>query len=201
MWNMKYSLTLTRWHKVAERINAALKEREARVLAAFTATTISAWNKEGAEEKAAEIAVRAKSDLTLVETGAAAVAGIRSALAVRNAELGIAARLAEVEALKRRVRLYRDIVEKQTTDMVRPEAVRHVPDALAPEESGFLGRRTAQAITLAIADKALLDALRIALVREQARAHALLDEIADANRAQLELDLPQDLVEIAGLAA
>ena len=38
---MKYTLTLTRWHKVAERINAALKEREANVKTAFTATAIS----------------------------------------------------------------------------------------------------------------------------------------------------------------
>ncbi len=37
---MKYTLTLSRWHKVAERINVALKEREANVKAAFTAT---AW--------------------------------------------------------------------------------------------------------------------------------------------------------------
>jgi hypothetical protein len=27
---MKYTLTLSRWHKVAERIQSALKEREAR---------------------------------------------------------------------------------------------------------------------------------------------------------------------------
>lgn len=53
---MQYALTLSRWHKVAERINAALKERESDVKAAFTATTISPWNKEGVEEKAAEIA-------------------------------------------------------------------------------------------------------------------------------------------------
>lgn len=50
------TLTLTRWHKVAERINAALKVREDRSLAALTATTISTWNKQGVEEKARDIA-------------------------------------------------------------------------------------------------------------------------------------------------
>lgn len=53
---MKLTLTLTRWHKVAERINAAFKLREERSLAALTATTISPWNKEGIEEKARDIA-------------------------------------------------------------------------------------------------------------------------------------------------
>ncbi len=72
---MKYTLTLSRWHKVAERINAALKEREAIVKAAFTATAISPWNKEGVEEKAADIARRASEALALVEAGGPAGAG------------------------------------------------------------------------------------------------------------------------------
>lgn len=197
---MKYSLTLTRWHKVAERINAALKEREARALAALTATAISPWNKEGVESKAAEIAERAISDIALVEAGTAAVARIRAALGQRNAELGISERLAEADAANRRAKLYRDLLEKQDADMVRPADVRHVPAAVAGEEP-IWPRRAAPAITLAIADKALLDALRAKLAREQARSHALLDAIADANREKLELELVDELVEIAGLAA
>jgi hypothetical protein len=81
--NMKRTLTLTRWHKVAERINGALKEAEARAVTAFTAALISPWNKEGIEQKAAGIATRGKADLALVEQGSAAVAAIRSALAER----------------------------------------------------------------------------------------------------------------------
>ena len=72
---MKFTLTLTRWHKVAERINAALKVREERSLEALTATMISPWNKEGIEEKARDIAAHARADLALVEVGTAAVAG------------------------------------------------------------------------------------------------------------------------------
>jgi len=127
---MNHSLTLTRWHKVAERINAALKEREARVIAAFTAATISPWNKEAVEDKAAGIAARAKADLALIEHAAAAVATIRSALALRNAELGISARLAEVEAANRRVALYREVLDKQTVDMVREKLELDLPPGL-----------------------------------------------------------------------
>jgi hypothetical protein len=197
---MKYSLTLTRWHKVAERINAALKEREARALAVLTATAISPWNKEGIEAKSEDLAVRARSDLALIETGTAAVAAIRAALAKRNAELGISERLAEADAVNRRVKLYRELLEKQSADMVRPADVRHVPATIAGDDAGWI-RRSAATITLAIADKALLDELRAKLAREQARAHALLDAVADANREKLELDLADELVEIAGLVA
>ncbi|MGH8633523.1 MAG: hypothetical protein ACRET7_05250, partial [Burkholderiales bacterium] len=87
---MKYTLTLSRWHKIVERINAALKERESNVKKTFTAITISPWNKEGIEEKVTAIARRAAEDLALIETGVRAVAQVRAALAIRNAELGIA---------------------------------------------------------------------------------------------------------------
>jgi len=198
---MKHMLTLTRWHKIVERINAALKGRDARVVAAFTAATISPWNKEGVEQKAADMAARAKGDLAVVEEGTAAVAAIRSALAHRNAEIGIAARLAEVEAANRRIALYRAVLEKQSVDMVQPEHVRHVPALAVPESELSWGRREPPRITLQVADAALLAELTSKLAREQARSHALLDEIADLNREKLELDIAPELHEIAGLAA
>ena|SRR2546425_3639072 len=198
---MKHTLTLTRWHKVAERINAALKERDARAIAAFTAATISPWNKEGVEQKAAAIGARAKADLAIVETGTAAVAAIRAALARKNAELGIAARLAEVEAANRRLALYRSVLDKQSVDMVEPEHVRHVPAHAVPEGESSWARRDPPRITLQVADAALLAEIASKLAREQARAHMLLDEIADLNREKLELDLASELEEIAGLAA
>ncbi len=199
---MKYTLTLSRWHKVAERINAALKEREANVKTAFTATTISPWNKEGVEEKAAEIGRRAADDLALVEAGARAVAAIRAALATRNSELGISGRLAEVEGANRRAALYRVIIEGQKPDMVRPEGVRALPAELVGEtESWGFARRSALGVTLQTADRALVESLREKLSREQGYATRLLDEVADLNREKLEIDVPQEVIGIAGLAA
>lgn len=198
---MKHTLTLSRWHKVTERLNAGSKECEARALAALTATTVSPWNKKGVEAKAAEIAERARADLAVVESATSAVARIRSALALRNVELGISARLAEADAANRRAKLYRELLEKQGVDMVKPVDMRHVPGTVGADETFSFGRRAGPVITLAIADKTLLDVLRAKLAREQARAHALLDEVADANRDKIELELEGELVEIAGLAA
>jgi hypothetical protein len=185
---VKYTLTLTRWHKVAERIKAAIKESEARAIAAFTATAISPWNKEGVEVKAFEIAARGKADVAFVETGLSAVAEIRAALTRRNAGLGIADKLAEADAVNRRAALYLAIVEKQRADMVRPEDLRHVPQA-------------GGAITLAIAERPLVEELALKLAADQARMHALLDEVAELNRSKLELELPDELAIVAGLAA
>jgi hypothetical protein len=198
---MKQTLTLSRWHKVAERMHSAMKERETAVKSAYTATAISPWNKAAVEQKAAEIARRAAEDLALVENGAQAVATIRAALALRNAALGVSARLAEAEAARRRAALYRAIVEGQKPDMVRPEDVRALPAALVGEtESWGFGRRTAVTVTLQTADPALLAELRAKLAREEGRATRLLDEVADLNRERLEIDVPDELARIAGLA-
>jgi hypothetical protein len=198
---MQYTLTLSRWHKVAERISTALKAREMDVKAAFTATTISAWNREGVEEKAAEIARRAADDLALIEAGMRAVAAIRAALAIRNAALGVSGKLAEAEAANPAAALYKAIIDGQKVDMVRPESVKALPAALAGEADAGFGRRTAAVVTLQIANTAQVESLREKLAREQARATRLLDEVADLNREKIEIDLPREVVEIAGLAA
>jgi len=199
---MKFTLTLSRWHKVAERIHAALKEREVEVKAAFTATTISPWNKEGVEEKAVEIARRAALDLALIEVGVRALSYIRAALGTRNAELGVSAKLADAESAKRAVALYKSIIEGQNVDMVRPQSVGTLPPGLIGEADGFgFGRRAAAVVTLQVVSADLVESLREKLASEQARATRLLDEVADLNREKLELDVPREVLGIAGLAA
>jgi len=197
---MKYTLTLSRWHKVAGRIKTAIRESESHAVAAFTATAISPWNKEGVETKAFELAARGKADVAFVESGLDVVAAIRAALARRHAELGIGDKLAEADAVSRRAALYRTILEKQHADMVQPENVRHVPAAAADEEVYFT-RRPSASIILAIADHAFLEELRLKLAADRARSHALLDEVADLNGSKLELELPDELTIVAGLAA
>lgn len=198
---MKYMLTLSRWHKVAERINAAVKERESHVKTAFNATAISPWNKDGIEEKAANIVQRALEDLALAEIGTAAVATIRSALAHQNAVSGVSAKLAEAEAANRRASLYKAVIDGQKADMVRPQSVRDLPDLAGEgEEIGYL-RRGAPVVTLQTADREVIESLRKKLERDQSRANRLLDEVADLNREKLEIDVPREVIGIAGLPA
>ncbi len=196
---MNFKLTLSRWHKVTERINAALKESETRIKAAFTGTTVSSWNKDGIEEKAADIARRAELDLVLVEVGTRAVEVIRSTLAIRNAELGIAGRLAQVEGANRRASLYKAVIEGQKPDMVRAASVQNLPMQI--DQSDWLSRRSALVVTLQTADPHLLEELRKKFASEQAIAVRILDEIADLNRETIEIEMPTEVMEMAKLAA
>jgi hypothetical protein len=200
---MKCTLTLSRWHHVAERINTAIKEREAGVKAAFTGTSVSPWNKDDIENKAARLARRAADDLQMFEIGLQVIATIRAALAQRNAELGVSAKLAEVGSANRRAALYKAVLDGQTVDMVRPENVRTLPaEAMRNADSWGFGRRhTEGAVTIELADAELLDSLRARLAQTQGRAVRLLDEIADLNREKVEIDVPEAVAAIAGLAS
>jgi hypothetical protein len=61
-------------------------------------------------------------------------------------------------------------------------------------------RRSSASLTLQTAEPALLDALRAKLASEQARATRLLDEVADLNREKLEIDMRDEVLQVAGLA-
>jgi len=198
---MKYTLTLSRWHKVTERINAALKDSEATIRTAYTDTTISPWNKADIEAKVTAIGDRALEELDRFAAGAKAVATIRTMLARRNAELGISDRLAAADAANRRAAIYKSVLDGQKVDMVRPEDVPALPAELIGETGSWgLGRRTSHTVTLQVADSALIESLREKFASEKAQATRLLDEVADLNRDKIEIDLAQEVIGIAGLA-
>ncbi|MGZ8203737.1 MAG: hypothetical protein ACXWUB_10865, partial [Burkholderiales bacterium] len=106
------------------------------------------------------------------------------------------------ESAKRRAVLYKAVLDGQKADMVRPDGVCALPAGLAAEPDAFgFGRRSSASLTLQTADPALIESLREKLAREQARATRLLDEVADLNRERLEIDVPNEVLQIAGLAA
>jgi superfamily II DNA or RNA helicase len=116
--------------------------------------------------------------------------------------LELQSKRALTESAKVIVRWYKAIIEGQKADMVRPDSVRGLPAVLTGEADAFgFGRRTAAVVTLQIANVTLVGSLREKLAREQARATRLLDEVADLNREKVEIDVPQEVIGIAGLAA
>ncbi|MCC6472845.1 MAG: hypothetical protein IT514_03775 [Burkholderiales bacterium] len=77
-----------------------------------------------------------------------------------------------------------------------------LPAELIGESDAWgLSRRTVVALTLQTADRELLEALREKLAGELADSVRVLDEIADLNREKLEIDVPQEVLGLAGLAA
>jgi len=68
-------------------------------------------------------------------------------------------------------------VAERINGALKEEHVRYVSAAAVPESEATWGRREAPRIALQLADAALLAELASKLAREQARAHALRDEL------------------------
>ncbi len=198
MESKRFELTLSRWHKVAERLSALAAERVKLAKDLYTNTQVSSWNKAGVTERAARLAEEAKAALGLHSLLVDAIVAIRSRLALRNAELGVSAKLSELAGLERRIGMLNAILQGQFPDMVRPVDLGEVPRELA-EDRGFL--KSATRITLRLLPDAEYEAMRAEHSALQGRAHALADAVADLNRSRMELELHVSIARLAGLPA
>jgi hypothetical protein len=101
-----FELTLTRWHKVAERLSALASEKAAEAKQVYTGTAVSSWNKARVADMGLRLANDAEAALALYGRLLDTVVEIRTCLAIRNAEIGVSAKLTELQGLKRRISLH-----------------------------------------------------------------------------------------------
>ena len=191
-------LTLTRWHKVGERLSALASEKAAEARQVYTGTAVSSWNKVGVADMGLRLAQEADAALALHGKLLDAVVAIRTRLAIRNAEIGVSAKLTELQGLKRRVSALADILAGQKPDMVRPADFAGVPADLV-DERGY--SKSPLKLALRLLDDEAAASMRAGLASFQTRMHALADEIADLNRARIVVPLDPDVARLAGIAS
>jgi hypothetical protein len=193
-----FELTLTRFHKVAERLSALASEKANEAKQIYTETTVSSWNKTGVADMGLRIAQEAETALTLYRKLLDTVVTIRSRLAVRNAEIGVSVKLTELQGLKRRITAFTEILVGQKADMVRPADIVEVPRDLV-DDRGFT--KSPLKLTLRLLDDAAVAAMRAEFATLQTRAHTLTDEISDLNRNRIKVELDDEIARLAGIAS
>lgn len=191
------NLTLSRWHKVAERLAREYTETIYNAKQALTQTRVFTYLGE-----TQEAALRAESEEWQRRLARAfrvqdAVADIRRALGEANAKNGVNAQLAELDKLNRRLKALTEIIEGQGADMIAIEELRNIPQDYMIERDRFDSTRPSLRVRLL--DRDALSRLRQELETVRSRAYALSDEIAERNRATLTLELSEEIAGIAGL--
>lgn len=198
MATSNYTLPLSRWHHVADRIRESGDRKHKAAIQALgntqlnpgvplDATQIQALKARG--QKALEQAAEARLAL---ET----VGFIRQELARVNAEKGITARLAKAEALRR---VIKQLGEYSAIDLLTRVPVDNI-GSVAKDAQGsndLYGRRAG--LPVALVSSEALDTLTADVGQLEAEVAAITDEIADLNRTTLTLELPVDLAKAAGL--
>ena len=192
-----YTLTLTRWHKVAERLARDFGESASECRSTLTQTVISAYLGEEQEQFLQAQTQNALGNLERAFRIQDAVAHIRHLVGNANVHEGVAAKLAEFDKLNRRVKTLSEVVDSQSTDMVSVTQLRSIPKDYVADGASYDSKRPKIKVrTLGMQD---LEKLASQLDATRKAAYALSDEVSDLNKAKLSIELETDVASAAGL--
>ena len=191
-----HTLTLSRWHKVAERLSRDYTETVFKAKQALTQTRVSAYVGESQEaalrEQASDWSARLERAFRLQD----GIGDIRRVLGDANAQHGITALLAEFDKLNRRQKVLTELVEGQAPDMIAIGELKHIPADYVADGDNYDRRRPQ--LRVRMLERAEVIRLREELDAVRARAYALADEIAERNKATLTLELTGEVAGAAG---
>ncbi len=192
-----YTLTLTRWHKVAERLAREYGESVSDSRSTLTQTAISAYLGEAQEEFLQTQTQTALANLDRAFQIQDAVAHIRHLVGDANVREGVSAKLAEFDKLSRRVKALSEVVESQGSDMVQVTQLRSIPKDYVADGASYDSKRPK--IKVRMLDTPALERLADQLSNARKAAYALSDEVSDLNKAKLSIELETEVASAAGL--
>ena len=192
-----YTLTLTRWHKVAERLAREYGESVSESRSTLTQTAISAYLGEEQEEFLQTQTQTALANLDRAFQIQDAVAHVRHLVGDANVREGVSAKLAEFDKLNRPVKALSEVVESQNSDMVSVTQLRSIPKDYVADGASYDSKRPR--IKVRMLDTQALERLADQLSNARKAAYALSDEVSDLNKAKLSIELETEVASAAGL--
>ena len=192
-----YTLTLTRWHKVAERLARDYGESISESRSTLSQTAISAYLGEEQEQFLQAQTQNALGNLERAFRIQDAVAHIRHLVGNANVHEGVAAKLAEFDKLNRRVKTLSEVVDSQSTDMVSITQLCSIPKDYVADGANYDSKRPK--IKVRMLGMQDLEKLASQLDAARKAAYALSDEVSDLNKAKLSIELETDVASAAGL--
>ena len=192
-----YTLTLTRWHKVAERLARDYGESISESRSTLSQTVISAYLGEEQEQFLQAQTQNALGNLERAFRIQDAVAHIRHLVGNANVHEGVAAKLAEFDKLNRRAKALSEVVDSQSTEMVSVTQLRSIPKDYVADGASYDSKRPK--IKVRMLGMQDLEKLANQLDAARKAAYALSDEVSDLNKAKLSIELENDVASAAGL--
>lgn len=192
-----YTLSLSRWHKVAERLARTYTELTTSVRNTFNNTQVSGYLGAAQVARLKEQRDQQQNNLHRAFELQDTLIKIRQALGEVNTRTGVGRELAEYDALSRRQKLLESVLVAQSSDMVTLEEMPELPDQLAFEDRYQNSSRGA--VRVRLLDTEIQLSLRKESEALQARVYALADRISDLNKERLTLELPEAIAMSAGL--
>ncbi len=191
-----YTLSINRWHKVAERLSKAYTELSQSARNAYTNTQIAGFLGESQVERLRESADSEMQKLFRAFEIQDALIDLRRAIGEVNAKNGVSLELAQYDALMRRHKLLEIILNAQTSDMVSLSEIAMLPNQIMGDG---LYERSRSKIKVKVLENEHETRLRKEAEALLAKAYALADRINDLNQERMTLELPEEMASVAGL--
>ncbi len=194
MSKQKYNLTLTRWHKVIERIRDEIKREESHITAGISKLSFDRTSKPiSAVDIANKIQSEQQNSIQNLQLYLQAVAKIRTELAKANAKLGINERLNKIESSNKLLTVYEAVLKHENDAGMTASDF----DALPAQEKNAYSLREREFVHAH--SKEQVQAFKDIVEAGRRAAHKLSDEIADINRSLLSIDLDDRVAAIAAI--
>ena len=191
-----YTLSLSRWHKVAERLARNYTELTQAARNALNNTQVGGFLGESQVSRLQEFAGQQLVNLHKAFEVQDALASIRQAIGDANARVGVSKDLADYDALSRRQKLLETILAAQTSDMVSFEEMSQLPKQILTEDRYDRSKGT---VRVRMLDGEAVTRLMGEVESLRSKVYALADRISDLNRERLTIDLGEEIAQVAGL--
>jgi hypothetical protein len=191
-----YTHTLTRWHKVAERLTKEFNELSKSVKNGLTNTFVTEYLGEQQEKRLTQLRDNCLTQLDRAMLIQDVVVAIRQALSAANERIGISRELAEYDKRVKRANLLTSIIQAQVPELISISELKEVKN---PARSDDYSNRGKTRIAVGLLEGEQLSALRERTAAETAAMYSQADHVAELNKAQLTLELPVEVATIAGL--
>lgn len=191
-----YTLPLSRWHHVADRIRQFGETKKTNAYNVLAGTVI---RNTLTDEQIASLEKRgqkAVEELDIARRSISVVANIRQSLAEANAEHKVNTILSKVEGLRKDVAFLRSF---SSIDMLTKTPLNGVNAALEKAHGSERSRFSLDSINVTLINPETFVSFEEEALILDSQIASLTDEVADINRALLTIELPEDLALAAGL--
>jgi hypothetical protein len=195
--HQSYSLTLTRWHHVDDRLAKEMTRLDNACQTKLSQTSFSVSARNTAEQSTVDAAAAEVDALmTQHETLNEARELIRISLGHANATEGVSAKLAQVDRMNRRMKMLTSVLAIEAAKVLTFDDYKGMevsaPDSMRPRANPDI-----------VKPKILSNARIVELEREieaiRRKIHGSSDKTSEMNRAKLSLELPPLAAQVAGL--
>ncbi len=196
MTNKTYACTLTRWHKVAERLTKEFSALTKAAKSGLAETTVTEYLGEAQEARLIDLRDNCLKQIDSALAVQESIVHIRQALGTANDSQGVSRALADYDKLVKRAKLFESLLSARSSEQVAIGELKAVKNPARSEK--YLDRGQPK-IAVAMLEGESLERLQAQYSDATTAMYVQADRLADLNKWILEIDLEPEIAKLAGL--